>query len=162
MNLFETDGQPVTVTAAELANWLGVTTQSIYKSKAAGRLKAEPDGRFNLQASVRTIYHASLRRREHGELRGDQEQQIKYWQVENLKEKNASWRRMYGEQLIHAYIQHHKDALDVFRNAIAKYTAAVQAGMALADMARMKLADDVPTLDAADNEEQDTGAAVAE
>jgi hypothetical protein len=162
MDLFNNDGQATTVTGVELADWLGVTPAAVSKAKTDGRVKTGPDGRFELKASVRMLYQAAIRRREHGELHGNQDRQLKYWQVENLKAKNAAWRRKYGERLILAYIQHHQESLNAFRSAVEGNPAAVRAGLELAESARRTVVGDVIDGVAGEDDAQELDADVAE
>ena len=129
--LFPEIDNRLTVTGAELAEWLACTPQAVSKAKQEGRLPALPDGRFDLKACVLRWYGAKLEKRERQTTVG-LDAQLKCWQVENAKAKNLSWRREYGQQLIVAFVKQLSSALAEFRKAVAPIPEAVRAGLTLA------------------------------
>jgi hypothetical protein len=61
----------------------------------------------------------------------DLDQQKKFWDVENAKQKNYRWRLDYGRELIQAYIRAHRGNLEQFRQRLAKNPEAIAAAMAM-------------------------------
>ena len=125
----EIDNSPTIVNGQELAEWLGITPSAVTRLKQAGRL-APVTGGYALKASIQKYLSTVRKSSERGSPR-DLDQQKKFWDVENAKQKNYRWRLDYGRELIQAYIRAHRSSLEQFRQRLAKNSEALAAALAM-------------------------------
>jgi hypothetical protein len=62
----------------------------------------------------------------------DLDQQKKFWDVENAKQKNYRWRMDYGRELIQAYARAHRGSLEQFRKRLESGENPILAALDLA------------------------------
>ncbi len=122
---------PATVNGVELAGWLGVTPSAVTRLKQAGRVVPATSGGYLLKESIQK-YIGGLRKAEERGTPRDLDQQKKFWDVENAKQKNYRWRMDYGRELIQAYIRAHRGSLEQFRRALEGGSDPVLASLELA------------------------------
>ena len=110
----------LTVSGAELADWLCVTPAAITQGRNAGFFVVRDDGRYDLKASVQSYIHRVRGKKIKTGESGDLKKQLDYWDVENKKTKNRDWRMRYGQEIAMAVISQLSDIMVNARNTISK------------------------------------------
>lgn len=137
--------QRQTVSAAELAEWLGVSAAAVTKMKQAKRIVPLPDGKYDLKETVRA-YCIEVRGKKAVQGEGkDLQRTIDYWKGENLKAKNLRWRMGYGRDIARAIIEQLRASVNSFRQACERDAtpAILEATLRLAEGLRQINPDDV-------------------
>jgi hypothetical protein len=127
----QTPATPATATGVELADWLGITPSAVTRLKQAGRVVPAPAGGYLLKASIQKYVGGMRKSDERGSPR-DLDQQKKFWDVENAKQKNYRWRMDYGRELIQAYARAHRGSLEQFRKRLESGENPILAALDLA------------------------------
>lgn len=120
--------KPLSVTGAELADWLGITPPAVTQLKKRGELVPDEDGKYDLRASIRA-YCNNLRKRKtpKGEQTVNLEASLAFWRVENEKQKNLQWRVRYGQSIASAIVQQLSNAISILRSELENDSAACDA-----------------------------------
>jgi hypothetical protein len=111
---------PITVSGAELAEWLGVTAAAITQGRNTGFFVMSDDGKYKLKESIRRYVSLQRGRKGKTEASADLKKQIDYWNIQNAKQKNRDFRIQYGQGIAMAIIDQLTDIFINAKHAIAK------------------------------------------